>query len=222
MPIGIALLLLEVLLAVHVVRTGRPLFWLCIILFVPFLGSTVYLLAEVLPDVLGGHHAGKAARGLDRAINPNRDYRALVAAAERCPTADNWRALAGAMEQRADLDGAIASYRRALAPPLHVEPVLLVGLARCLLLRSEPAEALAAIGKLRESDPGLRSNEADMLQARSLDALGHCDDALAAYRALIAACPGEEARARYGRLLHEVGRTEEAIQVFQEILASAS
>jgi hypothetical protein len=49
--IGIVSLILQVALAVHVVRTGRSMMWLFIILFFPVVGSLIYLFAEVIPEM---------------------------------------------------------------------------------------------------------------------------------------------------------------------------
>lgn len=48
--IGIGLLALQVALAVHVVRTGKPIIWVFIILFFPLVGSLIYLFTVVIPE----------------------------------------------------------------------------------------------------------------------------------------------------------------------------
>ena len=52
MPIvGLGLyFLLAVLCAVHVVRSGQPMYWLMILFALPILGSVVYLFAVYLPN----------------------------------------------------------------------------------------------------------------------------------------------------------------------------
>jgi len=47
-------LLLSILMCVHVVRTNQQMYWLWIILAFQPLGGLVYLVAVVLPDVMGG------------------------------------------------------------------------------------------------------------------------------------------------------------------------
>ena len=41
----------QVASAVHVVKTGRPYWWLWIIIIAPGIGAAVYFLAEVVPDL---------------------------------------------------------------------------------------------------------------------------------------------------------------------------
>ena len=43
---------LQIACCVHVVRTGRPLYWVFILLVFPFLSAIVYFIAEVLPELL--------------------------------------------------------------------------------------------------------------------------------------------------------------------------
>ena len=59
MPLGLLALslLFSILLAVHVVRTGREMYWLFIILMFQPLGGVVYAIVHVLPDIFGGSTA---------------------------------------------------------------------------------------------------------------------------------------------------------------------
>ena len=49
--ISIGTVLLQIALAVHVVRTRRPFIWLFVILFFPLIGSAVYVIAEIIPEL---------------------------------------------------------------------------------------------------------------------------------------------------------------------------
>ncbi len=57
--------------------------------------------------------------------------------------------------------------------------------------------------------------------ARAAGALDETDAALAAYRALIPQFVGLEARYRYGRLLMRLGKSEAAMQMFNEVVTHA-
>jgi hypothetical protein len=48
---GIATVLLQIMLAVHAVRTRRPFIWVFIILLFPLMGSLVYVIAELIPEM---------------------------------------------------------------------------------------------------------------------------------------------------------------------------
>jgi hypothetical protein len=51
------ILLAQIACLIHAGRTGRPYFWLMIILFVPGLGILAYLAVEVIPGLLRGRAA---------------------------------------------------------------------------------------------------------------------------------------------------------------------
>jgi hypothetical protein len=48
--IAIGTILLQIVLAVHVVRTHRPFIWIFLILIFPLLGSVIYIIAELIPE----------------------------------------------------------------------------------------------------------------------------------------------------------------------------
>ena len=48
--IGIGTIILQIVLAVHVVRTHRPFVWIFLILIFPLLGSVIYIIAELIPE----------------------------------------------------------------------------------------------------------------------------------------------------------------------------
>ena len=49
--IGAGTIILQVALAVHVARTKRPFIWIFIILFFPLMGSLIYIIAELIPEL---------------------------------------------------------------------------------------------------------------------------------------------------------------------------
>jgi hypothetical protein len=72
---GILGLLLYAGCIIHAIRTGRINYWLFILIFIPGLGSILYLLFEVLPGLRHSHTARRAASGLGAALDPNRRLR---------------------------------------------------------------------------------------------------------------------------------------------------
>jgi len=48
--VGIGTIILQIVLAVHVVRSHRPLIWIFLILIFPLLGSVIYIIAELIPE----------------------------------------------------------------------------------------------------------------------------------------------------------------------------
>ena len=83
---GLLYYLPSILCAVHVVRTGQPMYWLRLLIIGGPLGAAVYFFAVMLPDMMGG----RAARGMGRAalntLDPERDYRNAMKALDDTPT----------------------------------------------------------------------------------------------------------------------------------------
>ena len=94
--LGLLMLVAQVLCAVHVVRTGRPYWWIFLIVFVPLVGVLVYLAAELLPDLLGSHHARQAVSGVTSFLDPGCALREAMLRKEIAPTVQNKAALAEA------------------------------------------------------------------------------------------------------------------------------
>ena len=79
-------------MCVHVVRTGRNLYWIWVILLiVPPLGAIVYFIAIVLPELMGGPTARRMGRPRatrsTRAANTASAKAAVGRRARRCRTA---------------------------------------------------------------------------------------------------------------------------------------
>ena len=61
-PILLLSIVLQVGCAVHVIRTGRPMYWIFLLLIGSYIAVAVYLLAEVMPDMRNSPGARRAMR----------------------------------------------------------------------------------------------------------------------------------------------------------------
>ena len=100
------------------------------------------------------------------------------------------------------------------------EPALLKGLARARMLSGQGAEAEALFLTLKETDPAAFDVDAELDYARALALQGKNDQAVAQYEKVVSRYPGEEARARFGLLLEQLGQHARAQALFREITAS--
>lgn len=208
----------QLLCIVHVVRTGRPQYWIYILLFAPGLGGLAYVVAEVLPELLGTREARQAVARARRAIDPEREYRALADQLDTADTAENRKALAEESLRLGRFEEAIALYRSALAGVHKDDPNIMHGLARAYFAAGDFADCNRTLDELRAANPAFQSAEAHLLYARSLEGAGRTEAALAEYDAVSAYFPGTEARCRYALLLRQAGRTPQARQLFAEVV----
>lgn len=66
---GVFVIILQIIAAVHAVRTGRSLTWVFIILFFPLVGSLIYLIAEVVPELERRNAFGDLGAEIDRFLS---------------------------------------------------------------------------------------------------------------------------------------------------------
>jgi hypothetical protein len=217
MPIAGLLLVAQVICAVHAGRTGRPYYWIMLILFLPMAGMIAYFLIEILPDLTRSRTARSTVESVVKIFDPERDYRDALRQVQIAGTTEN-RAMLAAQCLRSGRSAEAAGLYRELLTGLHAtDPDLLLGLARAYFDQENFAAAQATLERLRAANPDYRSADGHLLYARCLERQGDSDDALYEYEALAAYYPGQEAKSRYALLLKETGRTDEAKRLFAEI-----
>ena len=79
----------SVLCGIHVLRTGREMFWLWLFIIGPMIAPAFYFFAVLLPEMLGGRTARGVGKAAQRALNPQREYRQAMAALEDTQTVGN-------------------------------------------------------------------------------------------------------------------------------------
>lgn len=212
--------LLQILCAVHIVRTGRPYYWLYVVILAPMIGMLAYFVVEVLPELMGTRTARSAVAGVGRALDPGRAVREAERNLAMTPTTEHKAALADAYLDVGRPDDAAALYRDTLSGVHATDPALMHGLARAEFARGHFAEVVRVLDALREANPNFQSAESHLLYARALDEQGKTEAALHEYQALAPYYPGQEARCRYAMLLEKSGDHREAQRLFREICQS--
>jgi len=212
---------LQIACAVHVVRSGRQLYWLWILFVGSYLAVIVYLIVAVIPDLRNDPRSRQAANRVLHTIDPERRRRAIQAKLEIADTIDNRRLLAEESMRLGDFANAAELYRSVLTGVYANDASFLLGLAQAQASNNDFAGARATLETLFAAHPSFRHSDAELLRARVLEADGDLDGALEHYRALSTSYPGEEARFRFGALLKRRERFGEARTVFREMLARA-
>jgi hypothetical protein len=214
-PGGI-ILILQIALAIHVIKTGRPWYWIMLIVFLPLIGIIAYAVVELGPEYLGGARGQRAASAMGRAITPGRNYRRLFDAVEATPTAQNMMALAEECMAMGRYPEAVDLYRRCLGGVHAEDTAILYGLAQAEFKAGDAAAAKATLERLN-AIPHYESADAHLLFARSLEALGDLAAARQEYEAVSRYYPGPEALCRYALLLQKAGEPEQAAAIFADV-----
>jgi hypothetical protein len=215
--LGVLLLVAQVALAVHAGRTGRPFFWIYLILFLPMAGMLAYLAVEILPAMVGSRGGRQAVSMVGKFLDPEKNYRAAVRQVQISATVETKSSLAELCVATGRYEEAVDLYREILTGIHAEDPDLLLGLARAEFGLTHYAEVQRVLEQLRDANPDYRSADGHLLYARCLELQGKTDAALYEYAALADYYPGQEAKCRYALLLKETGQTEEARRLFTEV-----
>jgi hypothetical protein len=189
--------LIQIGLIVHVLRTGRNMYWVFILIIAPGIGGIAYFIVELLPDLMSSHRARSAVRGVRKTLNPGADLRHRQREHKLSGSVDAARHLASELVESGRCDEAIQHYESALTGLYEHDPDLMLGLAT------------AQFGNEQYED------------ARATLDCGDDDKALDEYKAVAGYYAGAEARLRYGLILERLGDEESAREEFEEIIAAA-
>jgi hypothetical protein len=214
--------ILQALLIVHVIKTGRNFLWIWVLLLLPFgIGGLVYIVVEIIPDLWRSRAAQRTARGFKKAMDPTADLRRFEDEAKVGGNVASRQRYAEELVKHERYDEAITQYREALSGLYQHDPNLMLGLAQAQFGKGDAAAARATLDELIRLNPDFRSPVGHLLYARALAAEGNVAKALEEYRVLATSYPGAEAAVRYAQLLEAQGRRPEAQTVVRELLEQA-
>ncbi|MDJ0943805.1 MAG: tetratricopeptide repeat protein [Kiloniellales bacterium] len=221
MPIlGAVVIAFQILLVVHVLKTGRQTYWVFIVMMLPLVGAIAYFFVEILPELAHSRAGRQVAKDLDSVVNPDRELRQLTREAARADTVENRFKLAKECLYKNRYEEAQELLAGCLQGIHGEDPAILLALAKARFGLQDFAGSVEALDRLRQADPNFQSAEGHLLYARGLEGQGETEQALYEYEALVGYFAGEEARCRYGLLLEQAGRRDEAREVFAEVVRS--
>ena len=210
-------LLFSIALCVHVVRTNQNMYWLWLILIIQPFGGLIYLIAIILPEMLGGRTARRVGSAARQTLDPGRAYRTAKADYDTSPTVAHAMRLAAAAMALGQYAEAETLYRNA-AQGVHADdPTLLLGRANALIELGRFAEALPVLERLGENLDHGRTPQAALALGRVYEGLGRNAEADTAFDWAAGRLPGLEAYGRYAAFLAHTGRRAEAEDALAEI-----
>lgn len=221
MPLYLLSIAIQVIAAVHVLKTGRDMRWLWAIVFLPVVGSLAYLFIEVLPSLNQNPTARRAMRRARTALDPNRGVREGELDYERSQNVETAARLADELTHAGRHDEAIRICNEARTGLFEDDPKILLALANAQFAAGRYTDVLTTLDYLRDKNPSFRSPDGHLVYARALEESGDTKRALDELEALAGYYPGAEARLRQALLYKKLGDTARAKELFAAILKDA-
>ncbi len=218
MPLLILSLVIQLALVIHIVKTGRNMTWIFIVLLFPPVGPLAYVIVELLPEWTGSRTGRTMRRKLVKIADPHRGLKQATEKFAVAGTVQNTIALAEECLAKERYAEAAELCQRALRGVHEDDPVLLYGLARAKFGLGDAAGTIAALDLLKERNPAHTSPEGHLLYARAREALGETGAAVLEYEALVGYYPGPEPACRLAAILKQQGRDAEARELFQKVV----
>lgn len=200
----------SVLCGIHVLRTGREMFWLWLFIIGPLIAPAFYFFAVLVPEWMGGRTARGVGKAAQQALDPDREYRNALRALEDTPTVGNRMKVAQAAAALGRWSDAEAQWALAGEGHWADDPAILLGHAEALLEVGRHGDALTKLEALKAQGREGETPRAVLAFARAYEGLGRNEDADHAYRYAADRVPGLEAGGRYVAFMAKVGRRDDA------------
>ena len=75
MSLFVLSLILQALLIIHCIKTGRNTIWIWVLALLSFVGVIAYVVVELLPELLGSRTARRSVLNMNKALDPQGDLR---------------------------------------------------------------------------------------------------------------------------------------------------
>jgi hypothetical protein len=217
----ILLAVIQFSFAYHAMKTGRGAMWITIIMVFPVVGCLAYYFLEVFPGTREETVLRRHIHDIARALNPDGELRRRSEEVAVSASVDNRASLADECLEKGMFDEAIRLYEGCLEGPHANDARILFSCARAYFYDGRHRQAEEILARLAKNHPKFRRDEARLLEARVLEALGDTQRALDAYAELRDRYVGFEAKYRYAALLKRLGRNREADELFAFIVNHA-
>ena len=138
-------LLIQVLLIVHVIKTGRNQIWIWVLALLSLPGAIAYIAVELVPELFRSRTAQRTARGFRKAMDPGADLRRFENEARVTGNVAARQRYAEELSRQGRHDEAIVQFREALTGLYAHDPNLMLGIARAQFAKGEAGAARATL-----------------------------------------------------------------------------
>jgi len=212
----VALIAIQVVMIIDVIRNGRNRIWIMALMFLPVASTIAYLVIEVVPRFRHNRHVREAHAALVEKLDPERELRAAREQLDVARTVANRLRVADALAALDRDKEALPYYRDAIG---GTRPDLRSGekYARSLFLNDQSQAAIEVLDGMQQPSASSDRDRIGLLRARVLEELGRNEEALPLYADVSERLPGDEARCRYAALLIKMGRKSQARRILEDV-----
>lgn len=208
-------LIVQILLCVHVLRTGRPYWWIFVIMMGSLLGAIVYALVEVLPEA---RQTGRHALNFSWFIPKSIIIRRLQEELEEGPTVDKRLTLASLLHEAGRREEADEVASEAVGGVFKDDPNVVSEASWYKLELGRADEAAAMLARVSAGRDRQLQARLALLHARVKLCRGEFAAAQADFDALQDSMLGEEPRLFAADCRARLGRFEESRALYQDII----
>jgi hypothetical protein len=202
---------LQIALIIHVYRTGRPYWWIWILLMAPFIGGLAYVFIELLPGF-------KNPQGLIESLKPKKwKIAALRKDLDESDTVEKRINLAEALFEAGKVQEAHDLAVECLTGVFKNDPRTLVDVARLKLALKQHREALTLLESVDTTANRMLAISVQVAKGDALVGLERHAEAEAAYLNVAGKHIGEAPRAGLASVYEHTGRHAEAVAVWKDI-----
>src|SRR5260370_10085416 len=185
-------ILIQVILIVHVIKTGRNQIWIWVDALLARPGAIACIVVELLPEVFRSRTAQRTARGFKKAMDPTADLRRYENEARVTGNVAARQRYAEELSRQGRHNDAIAQFREALTGLYEHDPNLMLGVARAQFGKGDATAARATLDDLIRLNPDFKSPEGHLLYARALESERNLQNPIEQYRLLPPSYPRTE------------------------------
>jgi hypothetical protein len=209
-------IILQVICVIHCIRRGRQTNWIWLIVFIPLIGSIVYIFSEMIT----GNEIGKVQSGMSSVLNPSGSIRKLENNLKFSDTFNNRLMLADAYLAAGQTEKAIDLYESSLTGNFTENEYLLSQLI-IAYFKVKRYEDIIPIAKKIQSRPQFARSQPHIFYAMALDFTGRKEQAEAEFKLMKGKFSNFEARYQYACFLQREGHNDEARQLLSEMIGES-
>ena len=149
-------LVIQALLIIHVIKTGRNTIWIWVLALLSYAGVIAYVAAELIPELLRSRTAQRAGRNMKKALDPTANLRRYESEARIGGNVASLQRYAEELTRQGRYDEAVDQYRKALTGLYEHDPNIMLGIAQAQFGKGDAPAARQTLDDLIRLNPDFR------------------------------------------------------------------